>query len=114
MCQKATGGFYGAFVTTDGLEWLGPEPKRYTSSNMAQRGFCPDCGTPMTFEATDMIDVAIGTLDDPAWAPPTLQINPNDQCPFTADLGDVPWAKGAKEAENEAWNAMVLPATKNC
>lgn len=52
MCQKATGGFFGPYVSvaTADLVWTRGERKRFQSSNKVQRGFCGDCGTPLTFE----------------------------------------------------------------
>jgi hypothetical protein len=42
---------------------------------MAERGFCSDCGTPLTyaFEGTGRISVAINSLDDPEAMPPAKQ-----------------------------------------
>ena len=42
---------------------------------MAERGFCKDCGTPLTyaFDGTGRISVAINSLDDPEAMPPTKQ-----------------------------------------
>ena len=42
---------------------------------MAERGFCKDCGTPLTyaFEGTGRISVTINSLDDPEAMPPTKQ-----------------------------------------
>lgn len=43
-------------------------PKLYTSSEEAQRGFCEDCGTQISFSATyipGLIDITIGSMDQP-------------------------------------------------
>ena len=42
---------------------------------MAQRGFCKDCGTPLTyaFDGNGRISVTINSLDDPEAMPPTKQ-----------------------------------------
>jgi len=45
----------------------------YTSSDIAERGFCPRCGSTLTFQYTrgrENIDVSVATLDDPARLPP--------------------------------------------
>jgi hypothetical protein len=49
------------------LEWTKGEPAYYASSNVAKRGFCPACGTPLTFgyDDKDRIEVTTGSLDDP-------------------------------------------------
>jgi hypothetical protein len=84
MCQKATGGFYGPYASAQDLAWTRGMPKYFASSNLARRGFCADCGTPLTyeFEGGD-IAVMIGVLDNPALAAPTMQVNPADKQPFT-------------------------------
>jgi hypothetical protein len=74
MCQKATGGIGGLLVTAKQVEWTRGAPKRFASSNVAQRGFCADCGTPLTFEYEGGIDIAIPTFDRPNDIPPTVQL----------------------------------------
>jgi hypothetical protein len=74
MCQKATGGIGGLLVTAKQLEWTRGEPKRFASSKVAQRGFCADGGTPLTFEYEGCIDIAIPAFDRPNDIPPTVQL----------------------------------------
>jgi len=77
MCQKASGqpfmGLTGGKI--EHLRWTSGTPSVFKSSNMAERGFCRDCGTPLTyaFEGTGNISVAINSLDDPEAMPPTRQ-----------------------------------------
>ncbi len=70
MCQRATGGVSIAFkgVTRGDLRWSPYEPERYRSSPIAQRGFCRECGTPLTYEGdgTDHLDLTVGSFDDPS------------------------------------------------
>ena len=75
MCQKAFGNVFAPLVSVRGatLTWLKAEPKRYQSSNLVQRGFCPDCGTPLTYEAPDGIAVAIAAFDHPNTIEPDIQ-----------------------------------------
>ncbi len=53
MCQKAFGNYFAPLVNMGEakLTWLKAEPKRFQSSNWVKRGFCPDCGTPLTYES---------------------------------------------------------------
>ncbi len=75
MCQKAFGNVFAPLVSVRGatLTWLKAEPKRYQSSNLVKRGFCPDCGTPLTYEAPDGIAVAIAAFDHPGAIEPVIQ-----------------------------------------
>ena len=73
MCQRAAGNVFAALVTATGVRWQG-EPARWASSNIAERGFCARCGTPLFFRDFDLpedeCELMIGTLDDPDLAPP--------------------------------------------
>ena len=46
--------------------------KYFTSSTLAERGFCESCGSPLIFSpfGQDWICVQTGSLDDPEVAPP--------------------------------------------
>lgn len=70
MCQKAVGNVFAALamVKKSDLTWISGEPSFYASSNLAQRGFCAACGTPLTFafNERDTIEVTTGSLDTPA------------------------------------------------
>ena len=92
MCQKATGAPFGSFVTAKGgLRWVRGQPKRFQSSNKAQRGFCAACGTPLTFEWKGQpVEVAIGAFDDPAANAPTLQLAIDSRLPWFAALPALP------------------------
>jgi hypothetical protein len=92
MCQKAFGAFYAPLVTVDTakVKWTRGEPKRWRSSNIAVRGFCPDCGTPLTYETADELAVAIGAFDDPAAVAPTKQVGIEGELPFVAALSTLP------------------------
>lgn len=53
------------------LRFTGGEPNYYQSSTHAERGFCGTCGTPLIFrDATDLVSVPVGTLDNPGDFPP--------------------------------------------
>jgi hypothetical protein len=74
MCQLAFGNTRAAFVNLprDEVRWLAA-PKFHASSKIARRGFCGECGTPLSFEYVDAarIDLAVGSFDDPAQFRPT-------------------------------------------
>jgi hypothetical protein len=70
MCRKATGGVFASLAgcPKDKLEWTKGAPTFSASSNLATRGFCHECGTPLTFSYNTRearIYVTIGSLDDP-------------------------------------------------
>jgi hypothetical protein len=94
MCQKASGQPFMALarVRRGDLTWTRGAPAIFTSSNLAERGFCRDCGTPLTyrFVEEDNISVAVGSLDDPRAAPPTIQYGVEGELPWCAALPTLP------------------------
>ena len=89
MCQKAFGGPFGPLVSAKiaELTWTRGERKRFASSNKVERGFCGDCGTPLTFEySAEWIDVSIGSLDDPSLAVPTVQLEVGSRMTWTDSI----------------------------
>ena len=99
MCQKAFGSFFGPLVTGIGLKWTRGAPKHFASSNVIRRGFCADCGTPLTYEYEGGTELAIGTLDDPELAAPVIQVNPADKLSFFEALHDLPWREPSPGVE---------------
>ena len=94
MCQKAFGGFFAplAGVALDDIRWTKGEPALYRSSNLAERGFCAACGTPLTFRYldSDMINIAIGSLDRPADVKPGKQYGMEGRMAWFAELAGLP------------------------
>ncbi len=78
MCQKAFGGYFAALVGVKkgSLTWTRGAPSHFQSSNRVSRGFCNKCGTPLTFEHPDGIDLALGAFDQPEKVLPVLQVSP--------------------------------------
>jgi hypothetical protein len=113
MCQKAFGAFFGPLVSSYGLTWTRGTPRYFLSSNKVRRGFCADCGTPLSYELLGRskeqeIEVAIGAFDDPELAAPTLQVNPEDKLGFFDGLTNLPVRTGAAAAQQERFNASVV------
>lgn len=86
MCQKAFGNLFAALVTVEAITWTKAEPKRFQSSNHVKRGFCPDCGTPLTYEAPTGLSLAIGAFDDPAAIVPARHYGIEAMLPYVAPL----------------------------
>ncbi len=109
MCQKAVGGFYGPYVTAHAVEWTRGTPKYFGSSNRAKRGFCADCGTPLTYESDDAdVELAIGAFDNPTVAAPVIQVNPADKLPFVDGLAALPVRQGAEDAAARTFYASIV------
>jgi hypothetical protein len=107
MCQKQFGSFFGPFVSAHDLVWTRGKPKHFASSDKARRGFCADCGTPLTYETGGPVEIAIGALDDPNIAAPTLQVNAESKLSFFDGLCSLPERKAGDDPEQEAFNASL-------
>ncbi|MBM9914112.1 MULTISPECIES: GFA family protein [Stenotrophomonas] len=92
MCQKAFGAYYAPLVSVRGVQfsWTRGQPRYFQSSNVVRRGFCADCGTPLTYEAPDGVAVAAGAFDQPERLPPTIQYGVERKLPFVDGLGRLP------------------------
>jgi len=94
MCQKAFGSFFAPLtgVPLDKFEITRGELAIFMSSDQTERGFCRDCGTPLTFHYVDRpeIAVSIGSLDEPAKVRPGRQYGIEARMPWFGDLADLP------------------------
>ena len=70
-CRKHSGAPCLSFVhfAIDSFEWIGSEPTRYRSSQYAERGFCPNCGSTLSMHEEvlyERVQVTLGSLDAPS------------------------------------------------
>src|SRR4051812_49107190 len=93
MCQKASGQPFMAYATFDeqDVRWTRGTSAVFRSSNLAERGYCRDCGTPLFFkfegqEKGHEFSITTGSLDDPAAAPPTVQFGAESEIAWCATL----------------------------
>lgn len=77
MCQKAVGGPFAVIcpVPKDAFHVTRGEIAWFQSSEVARRGFCRDCGTPLIFDYPHDpgIGVMAGAFDRPDLVPPVVQ-----------------------------------------
>ena len=94
MCQKAFGNYFASLagVPLKFFAWTKGEPGVFTSSELVERGFCRDCGTPLFFRytKTDRISVAIGSLDEPGRVKPVKQYGVESRLPAFFALAELP------------------------
>jgi hypothetical protein len=105
MCQKAFAAPYGALVTVarEQLAWTRGEPARFRSSNKVARGFCRDCGTPLTFDWDEAkIDLAICAFDRPDAAAPQVQLRLEAAPAWAARVGGLPAGDSPASAAHDA------------
>ena len=88
-CQQATGGAYVSVVVVPqhALKITG-EVKYYYSLNdngdPVSRGFCMNCGSHLLGRPAvpEILTIYAGTLDDPSWYKPTMDIFTNSAQPW--------------------------------
>ena len=71
QCRRHSGAPVAAFATfrAADVEWIGASPRLFRSSAEAQRGFCPDCGTSLSWQGDAgggeaLVDLGVGCFDD--------------------------------------------------
>ena len=108
MCQKAFGSFFGPFVTAPGLTWTRGAPKYFQSSNRVRRGFCADCGTPLTYEMDESRpEVAIGAFDEPAAIRPVFQLSAETRLPWLDQMDALPGPTPKQETHLASFYASI-------
>ncbi len=93
MCQKAYGSFFGPLIVIKNGSFTKGMPKWYKSSNLARRGFCENCGTPLAYETKFGLEFSIGAFDNPTKVAPVIQVNMGDKLPFFDNLTKLPVRK---------------------
>jgi hypothetical protein len=94
MCQKAVGGPFAVIcpvLKTDFRVTRG-EMSHFWSSDVARRGFCSQCGTPLTFEYPEAPDLGllVGTFDHPDLIMPEAQYGIESRLPWVRLLPSLP------------------------
>jgi hypothetical protein len=90
MCQKAFGAFYAPLskVQYNDFAWTRGEPAIFQSSPDVDRGFCPACGTPLTFahKGSEYLNISVGSLDQPEKVKPEIQIGIESRIPWIEEI----------------------------
>ena len=86
----------------------------FFSSDIARRGFCSACGTPLLFEYPedgDDLGVMVGTLDEPDRAPPRTSTATKAASPGTAACSSFPATTRPMPAIPTCSTASAAPTT---
>ena len=112
MCQKAFGNFFAALVglPRDKFRLTRGEISNFRSSAEVQRGFCKDCGTPLTFDdlGEDRISVSIGSLDQHSEFMPQNQYGLESREPWFNQITVIPAYDSGEGAEGVTAYAQRL------
>ena len=121
MCQKFCGApvTVGSTYPASAVQFTRGEPRYYKSSPFAERGFCTNCGSSLTYRPlvppvtpawADWILIYTGSLDNPAPNAPTWHLGVESQMPWV----DIQHARKRVRCHDspdlvEAWAAFNLP-----
>lgn len=91
-CRRATSSPMTTWISVprNTFRLTAGKPAYFNSSSTARRGFCPDCGSPLTYENTalpDEVHIYAVALSDPAAVMPDRHVFVEEQLPWfeTAD-----------------------------
>ena len=120
MCQKAAGNYFMPLanvqknefeVTRGSIAW-------FASTDVARRGFCRECGTPLAYEANDAahLNITLGSLDDAAAIEPVSQIGLEAKMPWFGRLDGLPGHATGKspvaDAETKAFLEKIRKSNR--
>ena len=83
-CRRASGSVVLPWtsIAVENFEIIRGLPRSNASSEGVKRGFCGDCGTPLTFESErypNEVHITVGSLDDPDDLPPQAHVFTEEQ-----------------------------------
>ena len=75
QCRRHSGAPVAAFATfpVAQVTWTKGQPRLFESSKIGRRGFCPACGTSLTWVGVatpNEVDIGVGTFDDASFFTP--------------------------------------------
>jgi hypothetical protein len=93
MCQKASGAPFAAFAEIENGDfgWTRGKPAAFRSSSIAERDFCRDCGTPLSFRRIDGARMIMtGTFDRPDRLIPIRQYGTESRLGWVVAIANLP------------------------
>jgi len=117
ICQKFTGSAMSTWTAfpASAVRFLDEEPRYFASTPIAERGFCPKCGTSLTFKLVRPHEAAFlvvftSSLDEPQNYAPAIHSGIENQLPWIDILDDLPRTRSAESRVlQEAWSSVGLP-----
>lgn len=121
ICQKFSGSTMSAYTAfpASSVRFTSAEPKYFTSSPIARRGFCEVCGSSLVYRMTRPHEAAhlvifTTSLDSPQNYAPAAHNGMESRVPWFDILDDLPRTRSAESRVlQEAWSSAGLsdPAT---
>jgi hypothetical protein len=94
-CRRATSAPMTTWISVprNAFRFTAGTPSYFASSPGVRRGFCPRCGSPLTYEndaMPDEVHVLAGALSEPGAAQPSAHVFACDQLPWFEVADDLP------------------------
>jgi hypothetical protein len=103
MCQKAMGNLFADLVRikAEHLTWTRGQPSEFNSSDLAARGFCRDCGTPLYYRSLSgpNVSMTIASFDEPHAIPLRYEMGLEGRHPSLRPLPGVEQVGTTEEAD---------------
>lgn len=94
MCQKASGAPFAALadIPNESFSWTRGTPAAFKSSSIAERDFCAQCGTPLSYRRIDgaKIEIMTGAFDRPDRVVPTSQFGSESRLGWVGNVSNLP------------------------
>ena len=94
MLPKAAGAPFASFADIDrgDFAWTRGQPAAFRSSSIAERDFCRDCGTPLSFRRIDgpRIEIMTGAFDRPDRVVPAQQFGTESRLGWVVAIANMP------------------------
>lgn len=113
MCRRATGAPFITWmtITPETFSWTKGAPAEYRSTSDVRRGFCPTCGTTLSYANVghpEEIDISAATLDDPGSVTPDNHLWVGSKLPWISLEDGLPrleqghWGVGYPKRDDQA------------
>ncbi|MEH2470200.1 hypothetical protein V1281_000553 [Nitrobacteraceae bacterium AZCC 2161] len=94
MCQKASGAPFASLadIPNEHFAWTRGKPAAFRSSSIAERDFCAQCGTPLSYRAIGgpKIEIMTGAFDRPDHVVPTQQFGTESRLGWVGTVANLP------------------------
>src|ERR1700758_1943389 len=111
MCQKASGAPFASFADIDNADfaWTRGSPAAFRSSSLAERDYCRDCGTPLSFRRIDgdSIEIMTGAFDRPDRVVPTIQYGSESRLGWVVAIANLPSQTTLQSYGSEKLDSIV-------
>lgn len=107
-CRQATGAAAVTHVgfTESDITFVKGNQKVFESSPGVRRGFCPDCGAPLTYDGDrfpNYIQLYLGTFDEPDELLPQAHVHMAEKVSWYEVSDELPRFSGSAAADSDDW-----------